>query len=112
MLSSRLPDATASAKCEIAMNNSFVRFLKSDQGALILLLGVSAFLLLFGLGARELWGAETRWANIALQMLQTGDYFDPYLKGMPYYDKPLPSYWLITATAHLMGGLGHWSLRL
>jgi 4-amino-4-deoxy-L-arabinose transferase-like glycosyltransferase len=41
-------------------------------------------------------------------MLQTGDYFDPYLKGMPYYDKPLPSYWLITATAHLMGGLvGH-----
>ncbi|MGO4313962.1 ArnT family glycosyltransferase [Pseudomonas sp. KB_15] len=94
------------------MKNSLVRFLKSDQGALILLLGVSAFLLLFGLGARELWGAETRWANIALQMLQTGDYFDPYLKGMPYYDKPLPSYWLITATAHLMGGLGHWSLRL
>lgn len=73
---------------------------------------MSALLLLFGLGARELWGPETRWANIALQMLQTGDYFDPYLKGMPYYDKPLPSYWLITATAHLMGGLGHWSLRL
>ncbi|MGE8064480.1 ArnT family glycosyltransferase [Pseudomonas sp. NPDC089569] len=94
------------------MNNSLVRFFKSDTGALILLLGVSAFLLLFGLGSRELWGAETRWANIALQMMQTGDYFDPYLKGMPYYDKPLPSYWLITATAHLMGGLGHWSLRL
>ena len=94
------------------MKKSLVSFLKSDQGALFLLLGVSALLLLFGLGARELWGPETRWANIALQMLQTGDYFDPYLKGMPYYDKPLPSYWLITATAHLMGGLGHWSLRL
>ncbi|MGE8153251.1 ArnT family glycosyltransferase [Pseudomonas vancouverensis] len=94
------------------MNNSLVRFLKTDRGALFLLLGVSALLLLFGLGARELWGAETRWANIALQMLQSGDYFDPYLKGSPYYDKPLPSYWLITATAHLMGGLGHWSLRL
>ncbi len=94
------------------MKKSLVSFLKSDQGALSLLLGVSALLLLFGLGARELWGPETRWANIALQMLQTGDYFDPYLKGMPYYDKPLPSYWLITAPAHLMGGLGHWSLRL
>ena len=85
---------------------------KSDRGALVLLLGFSALILLLGLGARELWGAETRWANISLQMLQSGNYFDPYLKGSAYYDKPLPSYWLITATAWLMGGLNHWSLRL
>lgn len=86
--------------------------LHNERRALILLLGVSALILLLGLGSRELWGPETRWANIALQMLQSGDYFDPYLKGGPYYDKPLPSYWLITASAWLMGGLGHWSLRL
>ncbi|MFP3518800.1 dolichyl-phosphate-mannose--protein mannosyltransferase, partial [Pseudomonas sp. SIMBA_077] len=79
---------------------------RSERGALALLLGVSALILLLGLGSRELWGPETRWANIALQMLQSGDYFDPYLKGAPYYDKPLPSYWLITASAWLMGGLG------
>ncbi|WP_370590421.1 ArnT family glycosyltransferase [Pseudomonas gingeri] len=85
---------------------------KTDKGALVLLLAVSAALLLLGLGSRELWGPETRWANIALQMLQSGNYFDPYLKGQPYYDKPLPSYWLITASAGLMGGLGPWSLRL
>ncbi|UUQ65131.1 glycosyltransferase family 39 protein [Pseudomonas fuscovaginae UPB0736] len=85
---------------------------KTDRGALTLLLGVSAVLLLLGLGTRELWGAETRWANIALQMLQSGNYFDPYLKGLPYYDKPLPSYWLITASAKLLGGLGNVSLRL
>ncbi|WRT63006.1 glycosyltransferase family 39 protein [Pseudomonas fragi] len=84
----------------------------SEQKALLVLLAVSALLLLLGLGSRELWGPETRWANIALQMLQSGDYLDPYLKGSPYYDKPLPSYWLITASAGLMGGLGHWSLRL
>lgn len=89
-----------------------MKFWRSDRGALTLLLAVSALILLLGLGARELWGAETRWANIALQMIQTGNYFDPYLKGAPYYDKPLPSYWLITATASLMGGLNHWSLRL
>ncbi|WGT27221.1 ArnT family glycosyltransferase [Pseudomonas marginalis] len=87
-------------------------YFKTDRGALLLLLGVSALLLLTGLDARDLWGPETRWANIALQMLQSGDYFDPYLKGVPYYDKPLPSYWLITGAAHLMGGLGPWSLRL
>ena len=69
-------------------------------------------MLLLGLGAREVWGPETRWANIALQMLQSGDYLDPYLKGSAYYDKPLPSYWLITATASVLGELNHWSLRL
>lgn len=79
---------------------------------LLCLLACTAVLLTLGLGQRELWGAETRWANIALQMLQSGDYFDPYLKGSAYYDKPLPSYWLITATAWLLGGLNHWSLRL
>ncbi|WP_223484273.1 ArnT family glycosyltransferase [Pseudomonas sp. A-RE-19] len=89
-----------------------MKFWASDRGALALLLGACALILLLGLGTRELWGAETRWANIALQMLQSGDYFDPYLKGAAYYDKPLPSYWLITATAWLTGGLGHWSLRL
>ncbi len=60
---------------------------RSERGALALLLGVSALILLLGLGSRELWGPETRWANIALQMLQSGDYFDPYLKGAPYYDQ-------------------------
>jgi 4-amino-4-deoxy-L-arabinose transferase-like glycosyltransferase len=89
-----------------------MKFWSSDRGALALLLSACALMLLLGLGGRELWGAETRWANIALQMLQSGDYFDPYLKGGPYYDKPLPSYWLITATAWLIGGLNHWSLRL
>ncbi|MEB0045203.1 MULTISPECIES: ArnT family glycosyltransferase [unclassified Pseudomonas] len=89
-----------------------MKFWASDRGALWLLLGATALMLLLGLGTRELWGAETRWANISLQMLQSGNYIDPYLKGAPYYDKPLPSYWLITATAWLTGGLGHWSLRL
>ena len=46
---------------------------RSERGALALLLGVSALILLLGLGSRELWGPETRWANIALQMLQSGD---------------------------------------
>lgn len=94
------------------MMNIKTDFWRSDKGALLLLLSVTALILLLGLGSRELWGAETRWANISVQMLQTGNYFDPYLKGAPYYDKPLPSYWLITAAAWLMGGLGHWSLRL
>lgn len=82
-----------------------------DRKALALLLGVTLVLLLFGLGWREVWGPEVRWADISLQMLQSGDYFDPYLRGAPYYDKPLLSYWLITAPASLFG-LNHWTLRI
>ena len=88
------------------------RLIPVQHRALLLLLAVTALMLLPGLGGRDLWGPETRWADIALHMLQTGDYFDPYLKGQPYYDKPLPSYWLITGLAHVLGGLGPWSLRL
>ena len=36
-----------------------MKFWRSDRGALTLLLAVSALILLLGLGARELWGAET-----------------------------------------------------
>lgn len=89
-----------------------IKHWRHEHNALLLLLSVSALMLLLGLGSRELWGPETRWANIALQMIQSGDYLDPYLMGSPYYDKPLPSYWLITAAAGLTGGLNHWSLRL
>lgn len=83
---------------------------KGERRALAILLGVSALLLFFGLGGREVWGPEVRWADIVLQMLQSHDYFDPYLNGAPYYDKPLLSYWLITAPASLFG-LNHWTLR-
>lgn len=83
---------------------------RTERGALALLLGVSAVLLLFGLGGREVWGPEVRWADIVLQMLQSNDYLDPYLSGAPYYDKPLLSYWLIAAPASLFG-LNHWTLR-
>ncbi|WP_152224940.1 glycosyltransferase family 39 protein [Pseudomonas sp. SCB32] len=81
-----------------------------ERKALAILLGATFLLLVFGLGGRELWGPEIRWADIALQMLQSKDYFDPYLNGRPYYDKPLLSYWLITAPASLFG-LNHWTLR-
>ncbi|WP_419721965.1 ArnT family glycosyltransferase [Pseudomonas nitroreducens] len=81
-----------------------------ERKALALLMGVSTLLLVFGLGGREVWGPEVRWADIVLQMLQSGDYLDPYLSGSPYYDKPLLSYWLIAAPASLFG-LNHWTLR-
>jgi len=71
----------------------------------ILLLGTA-------LGSKEIWTQETRWANIVLHMLQTGDYLHPFLRGEAYYDKPLLSYWLIVMASWLTDGLTLVSLRL
>lgn len=89
-----------------------MQIIKSDQKSLSLLLLVSAALLFFALGGRELWSLETRWANIVLQMLQSGDYFHPLLKGEPYYDKPLLSYWFIILASKIVGSFSAWALRL
>lgn len=77
-----------------------------------LLVLAAAVLLVASLGAKELWTHEGRWALIVQEMLRSGDLFHPHLLGEPYYDKPLPSYWLMAATARLLGGLDEWALRL
>lgn len=63
------------------------------------------------LGSRELWTHEARWGLVCQEMLKTGDYLHPYLHGESYYDKPLPSYWIMIMTAKLFGTLNEWTLR-
>lgn len=76
------------------------------------LLFFTALILLTMLGTRELWTQEWRWADISWNMMFSGDYFHPYLGDVPYYDKPLLSYWVMIVFSHLLGGLSTWSLRL
>jgi len=72
----------------------------------------AAFILLWYIGARGLWAAEDRWAEIVRQMLLTGDYFHPSINGTPYFDKPLLSYWFIALVAAITGRLDEWTVRL
>ncbi len=58
------------------------------------------------------WGSETRWLFIAREMIASGDWLDPRLHGQPYADKPLLSYWAVTACAWLLGGTHEISARL
>ena len=69
-------------------------------------------MLLAGLGVRELWTAEDRWAEVTRAMLLTGDFLHPSINGHPYFDKPLLGYWVIIAAAQLLGGLNEWAIRL
>jgi len=72
----------------------------------------AAFILLWYIGARGLWGAEDRWAEVVREMRLTGDYFHPSINGRPYFDKPLLSYWFIALVAAITGRLDEWTVRL
>lgn len=74
---------------------------------------IITILLLFSfLGAKEIWTQEHRWADIVTGMFYRNDFLHPYLGEVPYYDKPLLSYWFIALFAFIFKGLNTWALRL
>ncbi len=75
-------------------------------------LALTAILYFTRLGARALWASEFRWAEIAREMIRTGNYFWPTINGHLYYDKPLGSYWLVLASTFVTGGLNETAARL
>jgi 4-amino-4-deoxy-L-arabinose transferase-like glycosyltransferase len=75
-------------------------------------LGLAAALFFARLGDRSLWSEEVRWAEIPREMQRSGDYFWPTFNGRVYYDKPLGSYWLVLAAAHLTGVIDELAARL
>ena len=70
------------------------------------------FLLFWALGSRGLWAAEGRWAQITREMLLTGDFFHPTMAGLPYFDKPLLTYWFIAIVSFITRNLDEWTLRI
>ncbi len=70
------------------------------------------FVMFWALGVRELWTAESRWAEVTRNMLLSGDYFHPRINGEPYFDKPLGGYWTIALASKLTGGVNEWAIRM
>lgn len=77
-----------------------------------IVLGLTAILFFVRLGARALWSSEYRWAEIAREMIRTGNYFWPTMDGRLYYDKPLGSYWLVVASTWITGAMNEAAARL
>lgn len=69
-------------------------------------------MLLYGLWINHLWASEDRWAEIAREILLTGDWFHPAINGEVYFDKPLLSYWPIVILAKIFGVLNEFVTRL
>jgi 4-amino-4-deoxy-L-arabinose transferase-like glycosyltransferase len=77
--------------------------------ALLLLAGAAFFLP--ALASRDVWQPlETRYATIAREMAETGDWLLPRINGEPYQDKPPLFFWL--AAALRKAGIGAQGVRV
>jgi 4-amino-4-deoxy-L-arabinose transferase-like glycosyltransferase len=103
-----------------AMQKETENFNRENQPHYLMLLNdynfeimLAAFFLLFWtLGERSLWASEGRWAEIAREMLISGDFFHPTIGGHAYFDKPLLTYWVIAFFSKLTGRLDEFIVRL
>ncbi len=65
---------------------------------------LTALLLIFPLGWRELFSPdETRYAEIAREMIGNNDFVTPRLNGVLYFEKPVMGYWCQAASMMLFG---------
>ncbi|MEO2046436.1 MAG: glycosyltransferase [Pirellulales bacterium] len=77
----------------------------------LLLMGVAAIVFFTNLSYSLFEPDETRYAQIGLEMVETGDWMVPRLSGEPYLDKPPLLYWS-TALSYTLFGVNQWSARL
>lgn len=59
---------------------------------------------LLALGANSIWDAnEAFYVETPRQMVVTGDYVNPSFNGLPRFNKPVLSYWIVAGFYHLFG---------
>jgi 4-amino-4-deoxy-L-arabinose transferase-like glycosyltransferase len=78
--------------------------LETKTRYLLLILLIGGLLFLFNLGGRDLWEPdETRYAVIAREMVQSGDWILPHLNGQIYSEKPAFFFWLVNLSGFFLG---------
>ena len=71
---------------------------------ILILLTIGTFIFIFNLGGRDLWEPdETRYAVIAREMAQSGNWILPHLNGEIYAEKPPLFFWLINLSTFFFG---------
>ncbi|MGA2015404.1 MAG: glycosyltransferase family 39 protein [Opitutaceae bacterium] len=79
---------------------------------LVLLAVVFGALLAWRLGSAPLINPdEGRYAEVPREMIASGDWVTPRLDGVPYFEKPPLTYWIVAAFEEALGP-GEWSVRL
>jgi hypothetical protein len=79
---------------------------------IVLLIGTCFILYFFNLGRWDLWNPdEPRYAQIAREMVDRGDWILMHLNGSVYGDKPPLFFWLIALSSYLWQGFTSFSVR-
>jgi len=81
--------------------------------ALLCLIALSLLLSLANLGGCALWPPdEPRFAEVAREMMQSGDYLVPRVNGQPYTEKPPLLFWMTALFSLPFGDVTEWSARM
>jgi 4-amino-4-deoxy-L-arabinose transferase-like glycosyltransferase len=97
---------------DAAIYGNSARWGKSEASTLALLVLLVAATAFVGLGALPLLGKdEPRYAEVAREMLTSGDWITPRLAGQPWLEKPALPYWLM-ALGFWLFGVSEFSARL
>lgn len=79
----------------------------------LLLAALALAVFLPGIAARDLWNPdEPRYAEVAREMLERGDWLVPHLNGQVYSEKPPLQLWAIAAFGLLRGEVDVVAARL
>ncbi|MGQ9646394.1 MAG: ArnT family glycosyltransferase [Thermodesulfobacteriota bacterium] len=71
---------------------------------ILIIIVIGFVILFFNLGGRDLWEPdETRYAVVAREMRETGDWILPHLNGEIYAEKPPLFFWLVNLSAFFLG---------
>ena len=79
---------------------------------LLLLVVVVAGVYVPRLSALPLRGEESRWARVAVEMIEGGDWVVPRQQGAPFLSRPPLGSWLIAASATALGACSPLAVRL
>src|SRR6478672_1221804 len=101
-----LPPNTINAKTRVRRG----RWWHESEVLLLIALVIGAY---FVRGADlTIRGEESRWATVAREMIQTGDWVVPRQQGEPFLSRPPLGNWLIALTSLARGQCDAWAVRL
>jgi 4-amino-4-deoxy-L-arabinose transferase-like glycosyltransferase len=87
-------------------------FFQQPRVQIFILLGLCFFLFILGAGRWDLWNPdEPRYAQVAKEMVGTGDWILMHVNGNTYVDKPPLFFWLIALSSFLWQGFTSFSVR-
>jgi 4-amino-4-deoxy-L-arabinose transferase-like glycosyltransferase len=93
-------------------HRKFRQLFQQPRVQIFILLSFCFFLFILGVGRWDLWNPdEPRYAQVAKEMVGTGDWILMHVNGNTYVDKPPLFFWLIALSSFLWQGFTSFSAR-